>query len=312
MVVYRFIASRLRPTRFVTRLFIALVAFPISAQPPAQDATNELLLNKADLFVRLGQLDAADRTAREYVQAHALSASGHFTLGYILFLEKKPRESLAEYTEGAKHSIPTARDLKVVASDYVMLSDFADADRWFTKLVEWTPNDVQAWYDLGRTKYNENRFEEAISAFNRALQLDPANVKAEDNLGLSLGALGRNDEAISAYQRAISLQEHDAIKNSGPYLDLGSLLVENNQVEQALPLLAEALAISPEDFRVHRELGKAYQHLNQLDKARAELERAIELAPRDAPLHFMLAQVYRKQGLVDREKLEIQRYTTLK
>ncbi len=185
-----------------------------------------------------------------------ISADGHFMLGYILFLEKKASESLAEYTEGAKYGVPNARDLKVVASDYVVLSDFADADKWFTKLVEWTPRDVQAWYDLARTKYTENRFDEAISDFKQALQLDPANVKAEDNLGLSYAALERYDEATDAYKRAIALEEKDGSKNSGPYLDYGSLLIDTNNVEDALPLLEKALAISPDDYRIHRELGK--------------------------------------------------------
>ncbi|HEX4810852.1 MAG TPA: tetratricopeptide repeat protein, partial [Bryobacteraceae bacterium] len=301
-----------RPISVVTRFFIALLMLRISAQTVPQDPTDDPLLTKADLYVRLGQLAAAERTAREYLHGHSNSASGHFLLGSILFLQKKARESLAEYTEGAKYSAPGVRDLKIVASDYVVLSDFADADKWFTKVVVSTPHDAQAWYDLGRTKYNENRFDEAVNCFKRALQLDPTNVKAADNLGLSLGALGHNEEAIEAYKRAIALQEHDSAKNSGPYLDFGSLLVENNQMEQALPLLAEALALSPEDYRVHRELGKAYLHLNELDKARVELQKAIELAPREAPLHFMLAQVYRKQGLMDQEKLEIERYTALK
>jgi tetratricopeptide (TPR) repeat protein len=241
------------------------------------------------------------------MQDHPTSADGHFLLGYVLFLEAKAKDSLAEYTDGAKYRPPSAQDLKVVASDYVVLGDFADADKWFTKVVEWTPQDLQAWYDLGRTKYNENRFDEAISAFKRTLQLDPANARAEDNLGLSYAALGRNDEAAAAYRRAITLDS-----KSMACLDFGSLLIEDNHVEDALPLLTQALSNSPGDYRVHRELGKAYLHLNQLEKARAELEKAIELSPKTAPLHFMLAQVYRKQGLTEKAKAETERYAELK
>jgi tetratricopeptide (TPR) repeat protein len=292
----------------LTRLFICLFVLRISAQIPG----GEILLNKADLLIRENKLAAAESSAREYLQTHPNAAEGYYLLGKILFLELKAKESLAEYTEGAKFSVPGARDLKIVASDYVMLSDFTDADKWFTKLVEWTPQDVQAWYDLGRTKYNENRFDEAIGAFSRVLTLDPANVKAEDNLGLSLAAIGRNVEAIAAYKRAIRLQERDADKNPGPYLDYGSLLLDNNQVDEAMPLLAEASTLSPSDYRVHRELGKAYLHQNELEKARAELEKAIDLSPRNAPLHFMLAQVYRKQGLTEKAKRETDRYTELK
>ncbi len=200
----------------------------------------------------------------------------------------------------------------MVGSDYVVLGDFADADKWFTKVVEWTPQDVQAWYNLGRTKYNENRFDQAIAAFKRTLELDPVNVKAEDNLGLSYQAEGHNDEAIAAYRRAIELQQNASTKDQGPYLNLGSLLIETERTQEAVPLLLEALAISGSDFRAHRELGKAYLRLSQFDNARGELQTAIELAPQNAPLHFMLAQVYRKLGLPDKAKAETERYTALK
>ncbi len=299
----------------MTRILLAILVLRISAQIPSSDTSNDILLDKIDSLVHQGQLVAAESAAREYARAHTNSADSHFTLGYVLFLQSRAKESLAEYTEGAKYRVPGARDLKVVASDYVILGDFSDADKWFSKVVEWNPQDVQAWYDLGRTKYNENRFDEAIDAFKKVLQLDPANVKAEDNLGLSYGALGNNEEAIAAYQRAIALQEKstdkDTNKNPGPYLDYGSLLVDDNRVDEALPLLTQAAALSPGDFRMHRALGKAYAHSNQTAKAREELEKAVKLAPGDAPVHFMLAQVYRKLGLTAQAKAENETYSKL-
>lgn len=286
-----------------------LLALAPQASTPAFDS---LTLEQAKSLIRKGQTNLAEGDVRQHIKENPSSADGHFLLGYILFLEARAKESLAEYTEGAKYRKPSATDLKVVASDYVVLSDFPDADKWFTRVVEWTPNDKQAWYDLGRTKYNENRFEEAVDAFHRSLQLDPADVKSEDNLGLSYAALGRNDEAAAAFQRAIAMQETTVTKNSGPFLNLGSLLLDLNKTDVAVPLLTKALEISPRDFQPHRELGKAYARLNQLEKAAAEFEKAIDAAPRLAPLHFMLAQVYRKQGFAEKAKVELDRYSALK
>ena len=116
------------------------------------------------------------------------------------------KASLAEFTAGAKFHDPSAADLKVVAFDYVLISDYADADKWLTKMLEWAPSDSEGWYYLGRTKYNENRFAEAITAFQRCLKLDPQNVKAEDNLGLSFAGLGRNEEAAKTEQRIKTIQ----------------------------------------------------------------------------------------------------------
>jgi tetratricopeptide (TPR) repeat protein len=268
-------------------------------------------LAEARSLLDLGKLTGAEQVTRQYLQVHKNSADGHYLLAYILFKEQDAKSSLAEYTEGAKYRTPGAADLEAVAADYVLLKDYPDADKWFTKAVEWNPKDALGWYYLGRTKYNENRFEEAISAFEQCLALDPKDVKAEDNRGLSYEGLNQADKAIAAYRNAIAWQAGAAAKNAGPVFDLGSLLVESNRTEEALPYLLEAARMTPQDYRVHRQLGKAYTHLNQLDKAQAELEKAAELAPENAPVHFMLAQVYRKQGLRDKAKLESDRYTRL-
>ena len=268
-------------------------------------------LAEARSLLELGKSSDAERVTRRYLQVHPNSADGHYLLGYILFKEQDAKSSLAEYTEGARYRTPSAADLEAVAADYVLLKDYPDADKWFTKAVEWNPKDALGWYYLGRTKYNENRFEEAVSAFEQCLTLDPKDVKAEDNLGLSYEGLNQADKAIAAYRNAIAWQADAAVKNSGPLFDLGSLLVDSNRPEEALPYLLEAARLTPQDYRVHRQLGKAYTHLNRLENAQAELEQAAKLAPENAPVHFMLAQVYRKRGLQDKAKLESDRYTRL-
>jgi tetratricopeptide (TPR) repeat protein len=289
----------------------AWLALAVSTQQPGQIAASDSTLDQARQLLQSGNLGGAEKAARLYVASHPNSSDGHYVLGRILFLEKKAAESLAEFTAGAKYRPPTVEDLKVVASDYVVLGDYTDADKWFTKVVEWAPDDAQGWYYLGRTKYNENRFEEAVSAFKRCLQLDPKNVKAEDNLGLSYAGLGRHDEAVAAYHTAIDWQKDATTKDFGPYLDLGTLLLETNKSEEAIPYLQVALQLNANDPKIHNQLGKAYLHANELVKAQAELERAVALAPNSAPEHFMLGQIYRKEGQEDKAKEELARFTQL-
>jgi Flp pilus assembly protein TadD len=301
------------------------------------------ILAEAKSLADRGMISEAERRVRQYLAVHSDSADAHFLLGHILFREiqaearleshlalqaqgpmgdvkvlganssdakdrdEKAKASLAEFTAGAKYRAPTATDLKVVAFDYVLLGDYLDADKWLTKMLEWAPNDSDGWYHLGRTKYSENRFAEAISAFQQCLKLDPKNVKAEDNLGLSFAGLGRNDEAAAAYQQAIAWQAQFIAKNSGPYIDMGSLLIEENRPQDALMFLLQATEIARGDSRAHELLGKAYTRLEELPKAQAELEKAIELSPQTPNLHCMLAPVYRKQGLAEKAKIEFDR-----
>ncbi len=295
-------------------MFSGLFAVPLlalSVPQLGQLAVPATTLVQAQQLMQAGKLDEAEKTVRLYISNNAEPADGHYLLGKILFLEKKPTASLNEFTEAAKYRRPTAADLTVVASDYVLLGDYTDADKWFTKVTEWAPDDMQGWYYLGRTKYNENRFEEAVSAFQRCLHLDPKNVKTEDNLGLSYAGLGHNEEAAAAYKNAIEWQKAAGMKDYGPYLDLGTLLVDTNKPQEAIPYLLQAAELAPSDLKVHNQLGKAYLHANQLDKAQGELEQAVALAPDNAPEHFMLGQIYRKQGREDKARQELARFTAL-
>jgi tetratricopeptide (TPR) repeat protein len=302
-----------------------------NATKSGETAQSVAALAEAQSLLHAGKVSEAETTTRQFLQGHADSADGHFLLGYILFREIQTqarakgtmqdsvdtslaqfrdahaKASLAEFTLGAKYHEPGAFDLKIVALDYVLLGDDADADKWLTHSIERNPADSDAWYNLGRTKYTENRFEEAVHAFEECLKLAPKNVRAEDNLGLSYYGLGRADDALAAYKTAIEWQSQAAQKDPEPFIDLGTLYLEQNRPKDALPYLLEATRVAPGDAKGHEKLGKAFSQLDELPKAQSELEKAVELAPKVASLHYMLGQVYRREGLTDKAKAEFQR-----
>ena len=66
------------------------------------------------------------------------------------------------------------------------------------------PEDREAWFQLGRTRYLDRRYEAAVEAFDRALAIDPEHRQAHYNRMLSLRALGRDAEAAlseAAFER---------------------------------------------------------------------------------------------------------------
>jgi tetratricopeptide (TPR) repeat protein len=277
----------------------------------AQADEREALRQKVETLAQSGAFGEAETAARQYVNGDARSAQGHFLLGYILFREAKAKESLEEYTEGAKYAEPGAAELKVVALDYALLGDYADAEKWLTQSVQRNPKDAEGWYYLGRTQYNENLFEKAKHAFEECLALDARHVKAEANLGLALEGLRQTEEAEAAYRKAISWEEEGAPKNAEPFIDLGSLLLEQNRNADAAGVLARALEIAPDDMRGRGKLGTAYYRLGDFAKAQGQLERAAELAPNDAGIHYLLGQTYRKLGLREKAQAELARATEL-
>ncbi len=250
-----------------------------------------------------GKLAESEAALHSYVNQHPASAEAHFLLGYILFREQKAVESLAAFTAGARFRRPRPDELKTVASDYVLLGDFADADKWFTQVTAEKPDDADAWYLLGRTKYNEEAFADAASSFERALALRPRYIEAENNLGLTWRELNSPEKARAAFQAAIDWQG-DAPADAQPFLNLGTLLADQNDFDQAIPHLLKAAALSPDNPKVHEELSQVYEAGKNLSPAQAELEKAVALAPNAPGLHFKLGQIYRREGLRERAQRE--------
>ena len=212
-------------------------------------------------------------------------------------------ESLGEFMAGSKFKPPTAVEFRTIASDYVLLGDFADADKWFSEVTTETPNDPEVWYLLGRTKYNENRFAEAVASFEHVLALRPKDVQAKDNLGLSEQGLGHTDKAKAAFQTAIDWQG-DAPTDAQPYLNLGTLLTDQGDPAGAVQPLTKAADLAPQNPKVHEELGRALQAKGDMEAAQAQLETAVRLAPTAAALHFKLGQIYHHRGLNERAQQE--------
>ena len=258
---------------------------------------------KARSLLDAGQVHEAETILLNYLITNPSSADAHFLLGYALFRDQRPKDSLAEFTAGAKFRRPRADELKIVAGDYVMLNDYADADEWFSQVVSQAPNDADAWYLLGRTKFNENEFADAISSFERALSLHPRFVEAENNIGLSWKGLNDHDRARAAFQTAIQWQG-DAPVDAQPFLNLGTLLADDHKDDEAVPYLSKAVALAQQNPTAHEALGKTYFAINKLPDAQGELEKAIALAPLVSSLHYKLAQILRKEGSNERAQQE--------
>ena len=265
----------------------------------AQPGKTDALLYRGKALVNLRQFPQAGDALREYLASHPKSDDAAYLLAYVLFCEDQPNESLKLYAEASKLKPPAADDLKIVALNYVLLKDYTSASRQLEEAIRLEPGNSEARYHLGRVRYQQNEFDQAIAAFREVLKHDPTNVKAEDNLGLSLEGKGQVEDAVLAYRRAIRLDRASLLRTEQPYLDLGILLGKRNQSTEAVTLLEEALQIAPNSQPAHRELGKTCFSLNRIEDAQREAERATQLDPQDASAHYLLGRIYHRLGKSD-------------
>ena len=263
-------------------------------------------LTQMQSLLDAGRFHEAESALRSYLSNNDLSAAAHEMLAYTLLRENKPADSLKEYTRAASMEKPSATTLERVGQAYVLLGDWADADKWTLRAVQMNPSDADAWYSLGRIRYSEQRFSDALSCFQQVLKLSPKNVKAQNNLGLAYEATNQVDSAIAAYRQAIEWQNQgprDQLSEQ-PLLNLGIVLLHRNELTEAEDVLKKAAVLAPKDPRIHEQLGHLYMQKADYKAAEPELQQACRLDPKNSSLHFLLGQTYRRLGKLEEAKAE--------
>jgi len=144
---------------------------------------------------------------------------------------------------------PLAYEYYLRGVDLYTRNDFPTAIKMLERSAEIGPNYAMTWAYLGRA-YHANasfhfggseQYRKAQSAFERALALQPTQIEAR-----------------------IYMANH--------FTDTG-------RVEEAVPLLREALRTNPNHAEIHWELGYAYRFAGMLKESVAESEQARQLDP---------------------------------
>ena len=131
--------------------------------------------------------------------------------------------------------------------------------------------------------HGQHKFPLAIKMLEKSTEIDPNYAPAWAYLGASYNSdaafeFGGSEEyrrAQTAYERSLAIRPNllDA------QIFLANLLEDTGKVEQAVPLLRDALKTNSNYAAAHWELGYAYRFAGMLDQSVAECERARQLDP---------------------------------
>jgi len=139
------------------------------------------------------------------------------------------------------------------------------------------------YYLRGVDLYSRHDFPVAIKMLEKSTEIDPNYSLTWAYLGASynsdaafeLGGREQYHRAQTAYERALALQPAQL----EAHIFLANLLIDTGKVEQAVPLLREALKTNPNHAAAHWELGYAYRFAGMLQESVAECQRARQIDP---------------------------------
>jgi Tfp pilus assembly protein PilF len=147
----------------------------------------------------------------------------------------------------------------------------------------------------GSKALDEGKFEAAAQAFVQAVAADPRDYYAHFNLALAYGYLRRDGEGIAEYRQTLELKP-------GLYeaeLNCGILLLRQKNPADALPLLEDAAAQKPQEYRSRFYLAEAQLQAGMADKAADNYRLAAELDPKSAAAELGWGRALARQAKLD-------------
>lgn len=110
------------------------------------------------------------------------------------------------------------------------------------KATETTPENVNAWTQLGHFYFDSGQFQKAIEAYKKSLDLDERRPDVWTDLGVMYRRSGNPDQAIASFDRAIELNPNHEVA----HFNKGVVLMhDKNDVKAALSIWEKLLKINP-------------------------------------------------------------------
>ena len=178
------------------------------------------------------------------------------------------------------------------AESAIEKKDYTSAEPLLKKVVERTPSDYQAWFDLGFVYNALGRSEDSIAAYRKSVAANPDIFESNLNLGLML-AKARQPDAERFLRAAIKLTpvSHVEEGRERAWLSLGHVL-EANRPQEALEAYCEAAALKPKDPEPHISAGLLRERQSDLAGAEKEYQQVLTLEPQSVEALTALANIY--------------------
>ena len=93
-------------------------------------------LDRARQLLNTSNWENAEPLVKAYLDMHPDSADGHALMGLILYRERQPRASMAQYLRASQSGDLSAFDLRIFALDCAAIPDFPEAEKWMLRSIE--------------------------------------------------------------------------------------------------------------------------------------------------------------------------------
>jgi tetratricopeptide (TPR) repeat protein len=162
------------------------------------------------------------------------------------------------------------------------LSFWRDSETLFTRMIDVTPNNYMAHYNLGNFYSREGNTNAATTNYEAALMEEPNYADAHNNLGGILLDEKRYDEALRHYRAALRTNPGYLyyFNLANALADAASARRDSNQFAEAVATYRQALQLNPTSSDAHHNLGLTWQAQGSNREAIVEFAEAARSDPK--------------------------------
>jgi tetratricopeptide (TPR) repeat protein len=277
----------------------------IAPRQPASTLGDDLKrLEDIETFIKNARYAAAEPILRDYVRQYPTSWRAHYDLGYVLFMVRGGRlsladaikESISELSRSLVLNVNNSEAHKILALDLGMIQREDLAETELKQAERLDPASAEIHYFLGRHYMEQSNFVPAKEELKTAIRLDPTYMKAYENLGITFDRMGDGPTALTYYLKAVELNEKQNVPSEFPYLDLSRFYHDHNEIDRAESFALRALHINPGSDQGYFELARNYRDRAEWSNAAQALLKAIAINPRAAQYYYLLGLTYQRLG----------------
>ena len=196
----------------------------------------------------------------------------------------------------------------------------------FKEIINLSPDNLNAYTNLGAIFFKNKKYDQSIEYYNRALKINPNHINSLNNIGVAFKEIGNLEKALKYLENIIELDEKNlsALNNIGlihinlknfekskkyfqkvlkkdpNYVDalnnMGIVYKNEKKYENSIKYYKKAIEVNPKYLNSYYNLGCAYKDLKSYNEAIKYLNHTIEIFNNHEGALHALGSIYEEQG----------------
>ncbi|GAB4150101.1 MAG: tetratricopeptide repeat protein [Cyanobacteria bacterium J069] len=188
--------------------------------------------------------------------------------------------------------VQTLSELREKAFEATNKGSFAQAEEYWTEILEQLPDNPAVWSNRGNSRVSQNKLQAAIADYNKAIELAPDAPDPYLNRGAALEGLEQWDEAIADYNKVLELDPNDA----AAYNNRGNAKAGQGNWDAAVADYQTAADLAPDFAFARANYAIALYQTGQTAEAIRTMKNLVRKYPRFADMRAALTAALWVEG----------------